>query len=92
MDRMIRQMTTQVNKQWTHPAMTDSLRTELLQSLSEVAELSPDVRIGQMLANVGFLVEARAGGSIWDIDDSDLLRVVQQHRDELERRIIPSAT
>jgi hypothetical protein len=72
--------------------MTDSLRTELLHTLSEVAELSPDVRIGQMLANVGFLVEARAGGSIWDIEGSDLLRVVQEHKDELERRAVPSAT
>jgi hypothetical protein len=72
--------------------MSDSLRTELLHTLSEVAELSPDVRIGQMLANAGFLVEARAGGSIWDIDDSDLLQVVQQHRDELERRAVTSAT
>lgn len=72
--------------------MNDSLRTELLETICEVAELSPDVRIGQMLANLGFLVEARAGGSIWDIEDRDLLQVVQQHRDELQRLTTPSAT
>lgn len=71
--------------------MNEKLRTEILQSLIEVAELSPDVRIGQMLANIGFLVEARAGGSIWDIEDADLMQVVQEHKEELERRAVPSA-
>ena len=72
--------------------MNDSLRTELLKTLSELAEYSPDVRIGQLLANVGFLVEARAGTSIWDIEDRELLQVMQQHRDELEQRHVPSTT
>lgn len=72
--------------------MNDTLRTEILDTLVEVAELSPDVRIGQMLANIGFLVEARAGGSIWDIEDSALMEVVQEHKEELERRTVPSSS
>jgi hypothetical protein len=72
--------------------MNDTPRTELLETIGEVAELSPDVRIGQMLANLGFLVEARAGGSIWDIEDRELLQVVQQHRDELQRRTVAAPT
>ena len=58
----------------------------LLQKLSELVEHSPDVRFGQLLANLGFLTEARAEQSLWDIEDPMLLQVMEQHRAELAQR------
>lgn len=70
--------------------MSDAISQELLQKLSELVELSPDIRFGQLLANLGFLAEARAGQSLWDIENSQLLQVVEQHRLELAERLQPS--
>jgi hypothetical protein len=65
---------------------------KLLMKLIELVKLSPDVRFGQLLANLGFLAEARAGQSLWDIEDPRLLQIMEQHRDELVQRLQPSLT
>lgn len=65
--------------------MTNTTPQDLLRMLSEISKLSPDVRFGQLLANLAFLVEARAGKSIWDVEDSELLQVMEEHRTELAR-------
>jgi len=57
--------------------------TEALSILAELCELSPDVRLGQLLAHLGFLGEDQTGRTLWDIDDEQLLAVFQCHRDEL---------
>jgi hypothetical protein len=59
---------------------------KLLDSLSRIVDLSPDVRFGQVLANLTFLAEARAGCSLWDIEDVRLFEVMKEHRDELAAR------
>lgn len=66
--------------------MSETTPQDLLRKLSEIVELSPEVRFGQLLANLGFLVEARAGRSIWDVEDPQLLDVMEEHRAELARR------
>ena len=62
-----------------------NLRTtsEALSVLADLCELSPDVRLGQLLAHLGFLGEDQTGRTLWDIDDEQLLAVFQCHRDEL---------
>jgi hypothetical protein len=57
-----------------------------------LVELSPDVRFGQLLANLGFLAEVRAGQSLWDIEAPQLLKVMEQHRAELIERLHPSVS
>ena len=59
---------------------------ELLENLNDLRELSPDVRFGQLLANLGFLVEDQTDRSLWDIEDEELLRVMEMHRFDLLRR------
>jgi hypothetical protein len=58
-------------------------RHEALAVLAELCELSPDVRIGQLLAHLGFLGEDQMGRSLWDIDDEQFLAVLYHHRAEL---------
>ena len=54
--------------------------------LAEVCALSPDIRLGQLLAHLGFLGEDQTGRSLWDIDDEQLLAVLYHHRAELTER------
>ena len=66
--------------------MTPATQTDLIEKLVEIRDLSPDVRFGQLLANLGFLVEDQTDRSLWDVEDADLLRVMEKHRDDLIRR------
>lgn len=66
--------------------MIPSTQREALAVLSELCDLSPDVRLGQLLAHLGFLGEDQTGRSLWDIDDEQLLAVIYHHRGELVNR------
>jgi hypothetical protein len=66
--------------------MIPATQREALAVLAEVCELSPDVRLGQLLAHLGFLGEDQTGRSLWDIDDEQLLAVLYHHRGELAQR------
>jgi hypothetical protein len=66
--------------------MTPTTQHELLETLSCLWKLSPDVRFGQLLANLGFLVEDQTDQSLWDVEDEALLKVMEKHRDALSRR------
>ena len=65
---------------------------ELIEKLVDLRELSPDVRFGQLLANLGFLVENQTDRSLWDVDDDELLGVIEKHRADLQRRLQTNAT
>src|SRR5688500_15868652 len=66
--------------------MNSATQREELAALDELCVLSPDVRVGQLLAHVGFLGEDQTGRSLWDIDDEELLAVLHHHRAELSQR------
>lgn len=70
--------------------MTSATRQEALTVLAELCELSPDARLGQLLAHLGFLGEDQTGRSLWDIDDEQLLAVLYHHRAELVERARPA--
>ncbi len=67
--------------------MISATRREALDVLTELCELSPDVRLGQLLAHLGFLGEDQTERSLWDIDDEHLLAVLYHHRAELVARV-----
>ena len=54
--------------------------------LAELCDLSPDVRLGQLLSHLGFLGEEQTGRSLWDIEDEQLLAVLYHHKAELAAR------
>jgi hypothetical protein len=59
---------------------------ESLSILSEIRELSPDVRLGQLFAHLGFLVESHFDRPLADVDDDEMLSLLYRHRDELLAR------
>jgi len=66
--------------------MTDVQR-EALAVLAEVWSLSPDVRLGQLMAHLDFLGEAHVGKGLGYIEDDELTAVMYRHRAELRARL-----
>lgn len=66
--------------------MSDMQR-EALTALAEVWQLSPDVRLGQLMAHLGFLGEIHVGKGLGYIEDDELVAILYRHRDELKARL-----
>lgn len=66
--------------------MTQDIQREALAALAEVWALSPDVRLGQLMAHLGFLGEMHISRGLGYIDDDELVSVLYRHRDELVTR------
>ncbi|MFL5339057.1 MAG: hypothetical protein ACJ8F7_02725 [Gemmataceae bacterium] len=66
--------------------MSDSQR-EALAILAEVWALSPDVRLGQLMAHLGFLGECHIDKGLGDIEDEELIKILGRHRAELRARL-----
>ena len=66
--------------------MTSDMQREALAVLAEVWALSPDVRLGQLLAHLGFLGEVHLGRGLGYIEDDELMAVLYRHRAELVAR------
>ena len=67
--------------------MTPDVQREALTVLAEVLALSPDVRLGQLLAHIGFLGEAHIGRGLGYIEDDELIAILYRHHAELLARL-----
>lgn len=66
--------------------MTDPTRRELLTRLARLSELAPDLRFGQLVANLAFLAAGPWDQTLWDLEDDQLLAAVRQFEADLARR------
>jgi len=66
--------------------MIADTRHNLLETLSAISALAPEMRFGQLMATLGFLAEDASEHTIWEIEDGELLRVMEAHRTELAAR------
>lgn len=67
--------------------MMSELQKEALAVLGEVWALSPDVRLGQLFAHLGFLGEVHLDRGLGYIDDDELVSILYRHRAELLARL-----
>ncbi len=67
--------------------MTSDTQREALAVLAEVWALSPDVRLGQLLAHLGLLGEAHLGKGLGYIEDDEIIAILYRHRAELLARL-----
>ena len=58
--------------------MTNETRRELLQVLAELSAQCPDVRFGQLLANLATLAKGPTVEAIWDAEDEELLQAARR--------------
>ena len=66
--------------------MINDTQREALAALAEVWSLSPDVRLGQLMAHLGFLGEVHVGRGLGYIEDDELMAILYRHRAELVAR------
>jgi hypothetical protein len=62
--------------------MINPVRQEVLQVLAEISELAPEVRLGQLMANLSYLARGLSNESIWDMEDDELLAAARKHLEE----------
>ena len=67
-------------------AMIDPVRREVLQVLSELSAVVPEVRLGQLLANLSYLARGLSNQSIGDMEDEELLAAARAHLDTWRSR------
>ncbi len=67
--------------------MTPEIQREALAVLAEVWALSPDVRLGQLMAHLGFLGEAHLDRGLGNIEDDEIIAILYRHRAELLARL-----
>jgi hypothetical protein len=66
--------------------MMNSVRQEALQALAELSELAPEVRLGQLMANLSYVARGLSPEAIWDMEDEELLAAARKHLEEWRAR------
>jgi hypothetical protein len=66
--------------------MTDSTRVHLLHRLSELMQLCPEMRLGQLIANMAAVARGAEIGGVWEMEDDELLAAVEWQIDEFNKR------
>ncbi len=54
-------------------------REELLKILAELSEVAPEVRLGQLVANLSYMARGLSTESIWDMEDEEFLKAAKAH-------------
>jgi hypothetical protein len=71
--------------------MNPEVRRELLRVLDDLGEYTPDVRFGQLLANLSYMAKSFTAEAIWDVEDEELLSAARSHLKELSERHVPAS-
>ncbi|HUE75161.1 MAG TPA: hypothetical protein VMP01_30110 [Pirellulaceae bacterium] len=66
--------------------MINSTREEAIRVFSELSELVPEMRLGQLMTNLSYLARGPAVESIWDMEDEELLAAAKKHLEEWKSR------
>ena len=71
--------------------MITAQRQEILRLLEQLSELTPDVRFGQLIANLSYLAVGPTNEAIWDMEDEQLTTALRKHIAELSDRAMDIA-
>ena len=66
--------------------MIPPVRQEILHVLADLSACCPDVRFGQLLANLSYVAKGPTNEAIWEMADEELLVAAQQHLAALSTR------
>ncbi|HVA45700.1 MAG TPA: hypothetical protein VNH11_04870 [Pirellulales bacterium] len=58
--------------------MIQPVRQELLSALAELSGAMPDVRFGQLIANLSTLARGLSAEGLWDAEDEELLAAARE--------------
>ena len=66
--------------------MMNPVRQEILRVLAARSAYCPEVRFGQLLANLSYLAQGPTNEAIGDMEDAELLVAAKQHLATLSKR------
>jgi hypothetical protein len=66
--------------------MIDATRRQVLERLWQLSELAPDMRFGQLIANLSTMAEGPWDETLWNLEDEKLLAAASQLAADMERR------
>lgn len=66
--------------------MIDPVRLEILQTIQRLSELAPDLRFGQLVANLATHAAGPWDQTLWDVDDDQLLIALRKQVADLAQR------
>jgi hypothetical protein len=59
---------------------------ELMESLAELRQALPSMRLGQLIANLATVARGAVPGAIWDMEDNELLGAIRWQLQQLSAR------
>lgn len=68
-----------------------SQREELLRLLRELSEAAPNLRLGQLIANLATLAVGAKPEAVWDVEDEEMLAAAQRLLDRYQSRKVEAA-
>jgi len=66
--------------------MSTSTRQELLARLGELSRACPEMRLGQLVANLAVVARGTEPGAVWEMEDEELLAAANWQLAELLAR------
>ena len=66
--------------------MIEPTRQEILTRLARLSELAPDMRFGQLIANLTFMAAGPWDQTLWDLEDELLVGAIRRMESDLSRR------
>jgi hypothetical protein len=58
------------------------MRRQVLEVLAQLSDCCPEVRFGQLVANLSYLAKGPTDEAIWDVQDDDLLLAARKHSND----------
>lgn len=62
------------------------LKQDVLRALAELVEHCPEIRFGQLIANLAVIARGPTPEAVWDMEDDELLAAAKSHLEDYERR------
>lgn len=66
--------------------MIEPTRQEILARLARLSELAPDMRFGQLIANLAFMAAGPWDQTLWDLEDEQLVGAIRQMESDFSQR------
>ncbi len=66
--------------------MRSEMQRELLKTLGELSDHCPEVRLGQLVANLATLAKGPQVEAIWDVEDAELLAAAKRQLEVFRSR------
>ncbi len=66
--------------------MIDPVRQEVLKVLAELSEAVPELRLGQLMANLSYIAQGLSSEAIWNMEDEQLLAAAREHLEQWRSR------